>query len=51
VDSAAPHEKNKKNEKINIMEIGCENWRWTELAQDRVQWWTLVLLVLTRRAA
>ena len=28
------------------MEIGCEDGRWMELAQDRVQWWALVLAVL-----
>ena len=27
------------------MEIGCEDGRWMELAQDRVQWWALVLAV------
>ena len=28
------------------MEIGCEDGRWMELAQDRVQWQALVLAVL-----
>ena len=27
------------------MEIGCEDGRWIELAQDRVQWWALILAV------
>jgi hypothetical protein len=30
------------------MEIGCEDGRWMELAQDRVQRWALVLAVLNR---
>jgi len=25
---------------------GCEEWEWMKLAQDRVQWWALVLTVL-----
>ena len=36
---------------INMMvleEIHCENGKWMELAQDRVQWWALVLAVLNR---
>jgi hypothetical protein len=32
--------------KTNLMERGCEDGRWTELAQDRAQWWALVLAVL-----
>jgi len=28
------------------METGCENGRWIELAQDRVQWQALVLTEL-----
>ena len=31
---------------MDLMEIGCEDGRWMELAQDRVQWWALVLAVL-----
>ena len=30
------------------MEIGCGDGSWMELAQDRVQWWALVLAVLNR---
>jgi hypothetical protein len=33
---------------MDLMEIGCEDGRWMELAQDRVQWWVLVLAVLNR---
>jgi hypothetical protein len=29
--------------------MGCEDGRWMELAQDRVQWRTLVLAVLNVR--
>ena len=32
--------------KMDLMEIGCEDGRWMELAQDRVQWQALVLAVL-----
>ena len=32
--------------KMDLAEIGCEDGRWMELAQDRVQWWALVLAVL-----
>ena len=28
------------------MEIDCDDGRWMELAQDRVQWWVLLLAVL-----
>jgi len=28
------------------MEIGCEEGRWMELAEDHVKWWALVLVVL-----
>jgi hypothetical protein len=34
--------------KMDLMEIGCKDERWMELAQDRVQWWGLVLAVLNR---
>jgi hypothetical protein len=27
---------------------GCDGAMWIELAQDRVQWWALVLAVLSR---
>ena len=33
---------------MDLMEIGCEDGRWMELAEDRVQWWALVLAVLYR---
>ena len=31
---------------MDLREIGCEDGRWIELAQDRVQWQALVLVVL-----
>ena len=31
---------------MDLMEIGCEDGRWMELAQDRMQWRALVLSVL-----
>jgi hypothetical protein len=33
--------------KMNLRELGCEDGRWMELAQDRVQWQALVLAVLS----
>jgi hypothetical protein len=35
--------------KTDLREIGCEVGRWMELAQDRVQWWALVLAMLNLR--
>jgi hypothetical protein len=32
--------------KMDLREIGCEDGRWMELAQDCVQWQALVLAVL-----
>jgi uncharacterized protein YraI len=32
-----------------IMEVACEDGTWMELAQNRVQWWVLVLAVLNIR--
>jgi hypothetical protein len=31
---------------MDLTVMGCEDGRWMELAQDRVQWRALVLLVL-----
>jgi hypothetical protein len=31
---------------VDLSKIGCEDGRWMELAQDRVQWQALVLTVL-----
>jgi len=33
---------------MDLMEIGCGDGRWMELAQDRVLWRALVLAVLNR---
>jgi len=33
---------------MDLREMGCEDRRWMELAQDRVQWQALVLTVLNR---
>jgi hypothetical protein len=35
--------------KMDIREIGCEDGRWVELVQDRVQWRGFVLAVLNLR--
>jgi hypothetical protein len=32
--------------KVDLAEMGCEDGRWMELAQDRVQWRVLVLAVV-----
>jgi hypothetical protein len=32
---------------MDLMEIGCEDGSWIELAQDCVQWWAMVLVVLS----
>jgi hypothetical protein len=34
---------------MDLRETGCEDGRWMELAQDRVQWQALVLAVLNLR--
>jgi hypothetical protein len=34
---------------LDLMEIGCEDGRWMELAQDSVQWRALVLAVMNVR--
>jgi hypothetical protein len=34
---------------LGLREIGCEDGRWMELAQDRVQWRAFVLAVLNLR--
>ena len=34
---------------MDLREIGCEDGRWMELAQDRVQWRALVLTVMECR--
>jgi hypothetical protein len=34
---------------LGFREIGCEDGRWMELAQNRVQWRALVLAVLNLR--
>jgi hypothetical protein len=31
---------------MDLREIGCEDGKWMELVQDRVQWWARVLTVL-----
>jgi hypothetical protein len=31
---------------MDLREIGCEDGRWMELAQDRVQWWIFISMVL-----
>jgi len=33
---------------MDLMEVGCEDGRWMELAEDCVLWWALVLVVLNR---
>jgi hypothetical protein len=35
--------------KMDLSEIGCEDGRWMELAEDHVQWRALVLTMLSFR--
>jgi hypothetical protein len=35
---------------MDLMELSCEDGRWMELVQDRVQWRALVLAVLSLQA-
>jgi uncharacterized protein with HEPN domain len=44
-----PRSKLVDNIKMDLREIGCEDGRWMELAQDRVQWRAFVLAVLNLR--
>jgi hypothetical protein len=37
------------NYKVELKKVGCDDGRWMELAQDRVQWQALVLAVLNLR--
>jgi hypothetical protein len=32
---------------MNLSEIGWENMNWIYVAQDRGQWWTLVIMVMS----
>jgi hypothetical protein len=34
---------------MDLKEMGCEDGRWMELAQDRIQWRSLVLAVFNLR--
>jgi hypothetical protein len=34
------------NIKLGLSNISCENGGWMQVAQNRVQWWTLVLAAL-----
>jgi hypothetical protein len=34
------------NIKTNLRDVGFEDWRWFELAEDRVQWLALLLAVV-----
>jgi hypothetical protein len=34
------------NIKMYRREVGCEDGRWMQLAQDHVNWWVFVLLLL-----
>jgi hypothetical protein len=39
-------EQEEDNMNVGLRKTGCEDGRWMELAQDRVQWRALVLAVL-----
>jgi hypothetical protein len=48
-ESCKVDENEKVNSRVDFREIVCEDGRWMELAQDRVQWLALVLAVLNSR--
>ena len=45
-----PRRRWEDNIKMDLREVGGEDARWVDLAQDRVQWRALVLSVLNLRA-
>lgn len=44
-----PGRKQKDNNKMDVRKVGCEDWSWIELAEDRVQCQASVLAVLNFR--
>jgi hypothetical protein len=34
------------NIKVDLREIGCDDGKWMELAQDSVEWWTFLLMMM-----
>jgi hypothetical protein len=45
-----PRRRWKDNIKIDLREIGIDGANWIQLAQDRVQWWACVNVVMNLRA-
>jgi hypothetical protein len=41
-----PGKKQDDDFKMDVRKVGCDDGRWIELAQDRVQWQAFVLAVL-----
>jgi hypothetical protein len=44
-----PRRRWEDNIKMDLGEIGIDGANWTQLAQDRVQWWAFVNTVMNRR--
>jgi hypothetical protein len=45
-----PRHKWENNNKINFNEIGCEGVDWIQIAQDNIQWQTLVNMAIPYKA-
>jgi hypothetical protein len=45
----SPRRRWEDNIKMDLQEVGCGGMDWTQLAQDRDGWWTLVNAVMNFR--
>jgi hypothetical protein len=44
-----PRRRWEDNIKMDLQEVGCEGMDWTDVAQDRDRWWTVVNAVMILR--
>jgi hypothetical protein len=44
-----PRHRREDNVKMDLMEIGIDGANWIQLAQDRVQWWAFVDMVMNHK--